>query len=90
MHETFLKKDCVKMLHGKLMTMDEKLAIDMQSIALEQAGKHDEAMALAKTVPLSPSLAMLCKKRLGADAVRQLGWNLAEAEVEFGPDWLDR
>jgi hypothetical protein len=76
------------MTNGKLMTMKEKTAIDMQVIALRNAGKVDEARELAKTIPLSPALCALYKKRLGADWLKNSGWNLAEAEAKFGHDWL--
>jgi hypothetical protein len=78
------------MTNGKLMTFDEKLAIDMQCIDLENAGKVDEAMELAKTKPLSPALAALCKKRLGLQWLKNSGWNLAEAEAKFGHEWLSK
>ncbi|MDR0908966.1 MAG: hypothetical protein LBM77_04285 [Spirochaetaceae bacterium] len=78
------------MTTGQLMTFDEKLAIDMRCHDLREAGKMDEAMELAKTIPLSPALCALYKKRLGAQALLKSGWNLAEAEAKFGPDWLNR
>jgi hypothetical protein len=78
------------MTNGKLMTQDEKRAVNMRYIALQKAGKHEEAMILAKTVPMSPAVAMVWKKRLGADALRQSGWNLAAADAKFGPGWLDK
>jgi hypothetical protein len=71
------------------MTFDEKLAIDMQTIALDDAGKHEEAEKLALTKPLSPAMAMVWKRRLGAESLKQSGWNLAEAEAKFGPNWLN-
>jgi hypothetical protein len=67
------------MTTGKLMTFDEKLAVDMRCHDLREAGKKDEALELAKTIPLSPALCALYKKRLGAEALRNSGWNLAEA-----------
>jgi hypothetical protein len=78
------------MTSGKLMTQDEKRAVNMQYIALEKAGKHEEAMEVAKTRPLSPALAALIKKRLGVGWLKKSGWNLAEAEVKFGEGWLNK
>jgi DNA-binding transcriptional ArsR family regulator len=74
---------------GKLMTMKEKTAIDMQVIALRDAGKVDEARELTKTIPLSPALCALYKKRLGAYWLKNSGRNLAEAEAKFGNEWLN-
>jgi hypothetical protein len=76
------------MTTGKLMTMEEKTAIDMRCHVLREAGKEKEAMELAKTIPLSPALAQLWKKRFGADVLLKSGWNLAEAEAKFGRNWL--
>jgi hypothetical protein len=32
---------------------------------------------------------MVWKKRLGKNVLLESGWNLAEAEAKFGPNWLD-
>jgi hypothetical protein len=70
--------------------MDERSKITMKALELEKAGKYEEAMALSKTRPLSPYLAKILKEKVGVDYLRKSGWNLAEAEAEFGRDWLDR
>jgi hypothetical protein len=73
------------------MTLHEKLAIGMEVIALEKAGKPDEAMAMRKArIPLEPWLAKILKEKVGVDYLRKSGWNLSEAEMEFGTDWLDQ
>jgi hypothetical protein len=72
------------------MTEDEKMAIAMKSVALHEEGKKDEAMALEKTIPMPPFMAKFWKDHIGADGLLQLGWNLSEAEAEFGQDWLTR
>jgi hypothetical protein len=61
----------------------------MEAIALEKAGKPDEAMALNKSIPLEPWLAKILEEKVGVDYLRQSGWNLSEAEMEFGTDWLN-
>jgi hypothetical protein len=77
------------MVH-KLMTEDEKVAVYMKVDALYEAGKEDEAMALQKTIPMPPFLAKFAKENGDADYLRSSGWNLAEAEAAFGPDWLTK
>jgi hypothetical protein len=72
------------------MSLDERSAIFQKSRELEKAGKKDEAMAMSKTCPLSPYLAKILKEKVGVDYLRKSGWNLAEAEAEFGSGWLDR
>jgi hypothetical protein len=72
------------------MSLDERLEIFQKSDELRAAGKEKEAMAMSKTCPLSPYLAKIAKEKVGVDYLRKSGWNLAEAEAEFGRDWLDR
>jgi hypothetical protein len=72
------------------MTEDEKVAVYMQVHALYEAGKDEEAMALRLTIPMSPFLAKFAKEHGDADYLRVSGWNLAEAEAAFGPDWLTK
>jgi hypothetical protein len=77
------------MVH-KLMTENEKVAVYTKVDALYDAGKEDEAMALRKTIPMPAFLAKFAKENGDADYLRSSGWNLAEAEAEFGPDWLTK
>jgi hypothetical protein len=72
------------------MTLKEKLAIGVKAIELRNAGKEEEAMALQKTSPLPPFLAKIMKEKVGADYLIKSGWNLSEAEAEFGQGWLSR
>jgi hypothetical protein len=72
------------------MTLHEKLQIGVKCAELEKAGKFDESMKLAKTMPMAPWHAEWCKKYVGADYLRNSGWNLSEAEAEFGTNRLDR
>jgi hypothetical protein len=80
----------MKMTYGKLMTFEEKMAVNARYLALENAGRHEEAMEVAKTRPMSPALALVWKKFWGKDDLLKSGWNLAEAEAKFGPGWMDR
>ncbi|MDR1836817.1 MAG: hypothetical protein LBQ89_04070 [Treponema sp.] len=75
---------------GQTMTLKEKLAIIVKTVEFDEAGKEDEAMALTKTVPMPPFLAKIMKEKVGADYLLNSGWNLSEAEAEFGQDWLSR
>jgi hypothetical protein len=75
---------------GRMMPLKEQLTILAKSAELWEAGREDEALALDKTVPLPPFLAKIMKEKVGADFLIASGWNLAEAEAEFGVDWLSR
>jgi hypothetical protein len=70
------------------MTLHEILDIGVKSIELEKQGKKEEARKLWRQTPLPPYMAKFYKDHLGVDALLQSGWNLAEAEAEFGSDWL--
>jgi len=76
------------MVH-KLMTEHEKADIVMESIKIQEAGDKEKAMALRRTVPLQPWLAKFIKEKSGADFLIENGYNLAEAEAEYGPGWLN-
>ena len=70
------------------MTLQEKLTMRAQAFELREAGKGAEALALEKTIPLSPFLAKIIKEKAGTDFLVKNSWNLMEAEAEFGPEWL--
>jgi hypothetical protein len=74
----------------ELMTLHEKLVIGVKSIKLREEGTFEEADKLMKSTPLEPFLAKFIKDYLGLDALLESGWNLAEAEAEFGSDWLTK
>jgi hypothetical protein len=72
------------------MTLDEKLAISNKALDLFQAGDEEGFVRLIKTAPLPPYLAKVYKEKVGAEQLRNSGWNLSEAEAEFGSDWINR
>ena len=76
------------MSQAKTMTFDEKFATLGKAIALKNAGDREGHDRLMKTIPLPPYLAKITKEKLGLDFLLDLGWNLSEAEAEFGQEWL--
>jgi hypothetical protein len=76
-------------MEHRLMTEREKADIFEQARQLRAAGKEDEAKMLQRTVPIPAYLAKVLKEKIGAYILIKGGWNLAEAEAEFGPGWLD-
>ena len=72
------------------MSLDEKLDISLKAFELLDAGDREGYDRLMKTVPLPPHLAKVMKKREGLDFLLNGGWNLSEAEAEFGSEWLKK
>ena len=77
-------------MEHRLMTEREKAEIYAKSVELEKAGQVDEAKALRRTIPVPAYLAKMFKEKVGVDFLIQGGRNLAEAEAEYGSDWLAR
>jgi len=72
------------------MTLDEKLAISNKALDLLDAGDREGYIRLMKTSPMPPYIAKVIKEKVGLDYLINSGWNLSEAEAEFGRDWLSR
>jgi len=71
------------------MSLDEKLAIACRAAALHNAGDEEGYSRLMKTVPLPSYIAKVMKEKVGADFLINGGFNLSEAEAEFGQNWLN-
>ncbi|GHT56587.1 hypothetical protein FACS1894109_06020 [Spirochaetia bacterium] len=72
------------------MSLHDKLALIVKSIELKDAGQPEEADRVWKQIPLAPYLAKWCKDMIGPEFLIKNGFNLSEAEAEFGPEWLTR
>jgi len=71
------------------MTLDEKLTILNKAISLKKSGDHNGYDRLTKSVPMPPYLAKVFKEKVGAEPLIKAGYNLSEAEAEFGRNWLN-
>jgi hypothetical protein len=70
------------------MTLDEKLATLNRASLLKKSGDFEGYDRLVKTVPLPPYMAKVIKEKVSLDVLLDGGWNLSEAEAEFGHSWL--
>jgi len=70
------------------MSLDEKLSISNRAFALINAGDEEGGRRLLRTAPMPSYLAKVAKKTMGADFLIKGGYNLSEAEAEFGSNWL--
>ena len=78
------------MTQHRLLTLEEELAIARKAFALREQGKLEEYKQMRKQIPLQPYLAKFAKEHFGADFLIKEGWNLAEANAEYGNDWLTK
>ncbi len=78
------------MPQAQTMTLDEKLAIGCKAAELSEAGDEEGYDRLIRSVPMPPYLAKIMKEKIGVDYLINGGWNLSEAEAEFGNNWLNR
>jgi hypothetical protein len=76
------------MQQARTMTLEEESTIALKAFALKKQGKLEEYERIGKQIPLQPYLAKFVKEHLGDDFLINLGWNLSEAEAEYGSDWL--
>lgn len=72
------------------MSPEEKTKMFNLARKLEAEGKNEEAEKIEMQIPLAPHLAMALKEVFGSEHVKNSGFNLSEAEEEYGKDWLDK
>ena len=72
------------------MTLDEKFAIGRKAFELLDAGDREGYSRLTRSIPMPPYLAKIYKEKVGVEELIKSGWNLSEAEAEFGKNWLSQ
>ena len=72
------------------MTFDEKLATSNRAFQLLDAGDREGYSRLMRSIPMPPYLAKIYKEKVGVEPLLKAGYNLSEAEAEFGSDWLSK
>jgi hypothetical protein len=72
------------------MTLHEKLHLLIKSQELEEQGKTEEALKIRRRIPMPPYLAKFAKEHFGPEFIMQCEWSMADAEAEYGPDWLTK
>ncbi len=73
-----------------LMTLEEKGKIIQACFAASSRGDKKEASRLRRSLPLAPHLAMVAKEMYGKKYLIDRGYDLSEADAEFGDGWLER
>jgi hypothetical protein len=70
--------------------MEEKWELLDAIQVAEHAGDKDEAYRLMVKLPLHPGMAEIGKELYGKEFLLESGYDLSEANAEFGDDWLDK
>jgi hypothetical protein len=78
------------MSNGQMMTDEEKIDRAYQSALLSQSGDEEGSIRLLRSIPMPPYLAKVYKEKVGVKELIESGWNLSEAEAQFGPNWLSQ
>jgi hypothetical protein len=73
-----------------VMPLQDSLRLLLKLHELETQGKTEEAALIRQQIPLPCYMAKWTKDHFGAEAVQDLGWSMAEAEANYGSDWLTR
>jgi hypothetical protein len=71
------------------MSKEEANAIMNEASRLLEAGDREGFHREVKKIPLPPNMALSMRDEKGKNALLVEGWNLADAEIVFGKDWLD-
>ena len=72
------------------LTHTQKLDILEQVLTAEEIGDEAEADRLIRLIPLPAHLAKAFKESFGKEYVLQSGYDLSEAEAQYGHGWLER
>ncbi len=71
------------------MSKEEANAILDEAAKLWMAGDKEGYYRVSKRLPLPPNMALQMRDDKGKEALLAEGWNLADAEIVYGKDWLD-
>jgi hypothetical protein len=78
------------MPQAQTMTLDEILSHSGELVELREAGNTEGISRLIRSFPMPPYLAKIYKEKVGVKPLIESGWNLSEAEAQFGTGWLNK
>ena len=70
------------------LTWEQRIELIDKFKDADKSGNEAEAVKLLRQIPISPWLAKAGKEVFGRDFLIENGYNLSEAEEEYGKDWL--
>ncbi len=74
---------------GWSMKDAERSAIMDRADKYEEAGDREAYEREMKKIPLSPNIAWMLRDRMGKKAFLEQGYNLNDAEIAYGKNWVD-
>lgn len=70
------------------LTHEERLQNLTDYLEASKSGDYEKAHRIAQQKPLTPWIAKGIKEVFGTEYLE--GWDLSEAEAEYGKDWLNK
>lgn len=71
------------------MSQEEMRRIFDQAHPFAERGDWETYLAIIRKIPVTPNAALMARDDYGKEGLLALGWNLADAEIAYGKDWLD-
>ena len=74
---------------GWSMSIAERIEIAQRARQCRKAGDREGYEREMRKIPLEPNLAWMLRDRMGKKAFLEKGYNLKDAEIAYGKNWLD-
>lgn len=74
---------------GWSMKDEERIAIAQRARQCRKAGDMEGYMREMRKIPMAPNLAWMTRDRIGKKAFLEAGYNLGDAEIAYGKNWVD-
>lgn len=71
------------------MSREEAAAIFVEANDCMERGDEDGYYAVIMKLPVPPNMALQMRDEMGKEKLLAAGYNLADAEIVYGKDWLD-
>jgi hypothetical protein len=75
--------------HGWSMTPEEKKELLEKAAECHEKGDYEGYEYWSMKLPLAPNIALQMRDDYGKEALIKEGYNLGDAEIAYGKDWLD-
>lgn len=77
-------------MNGTWSMTDEEIGkIFEEAHSYAERGDWEGYQRVTQRLPATPNGALMARDELGKEGLLALGWNLADAEIAYGKNWLD-